>query len=169
MMPDISDSQFRWCLLDEMSEQPNAAWKHWLCDSSSLTQLLIEKSKREFKVEVMAEEWVTVENDSVRSRFGPLPPAHKFWSRKVTLLGNGQPWVLAHTLVPEHSLLSPLKEVLELNEKPLGEYLFAHPDLIRGDMELTAFADNAWGRRSIFHLFRKPVMVAEFFLPALMD
>lgn len=94
---------------------------------------------------------------------------HKFWSRKVVLVGNNTPWVLAHTLIPEFSLTGPLKRVLELNEKPLGEYLFSHPDLIRSGIDITPTADNTWGRRSLFYLFEKPIMVAEFFLPAILD
>lgn len=84
-------------------------------------------------------------------------------------MGNDEPWVMAHTLVPEHSLLSPLRQVLELNTKPLGEYLFSHPDLIRTGMDIAAYKTNLWARRSLFFLYSKPVMVAEFFLPALLD
>jgi chorismate-pyruvate lyase len=36
-------------------------------------------------------------------------------------------------------------------------------------MNITNFAENSWGRRSLFYLFKKPVMVAEFFLPAILD
>lgn len=74
---------------------------------------------------------------------------------------------MAHTLVPKHSLFSPLKEVLELNTRPLGEYLFSHPDLVRTGMEISPYRSGIWGRRSLFFLFNKPIMVAEFFLPQL--
>lgn len=76
---------------------------------------------------------------------------------------------MAHTLVPEHSLFSPLKQVLELNTKPLGEYLFSHPDLIRTGLDITSYKGDSWARRSLFFLHSKPVMVAEFFLPALFE
>jgi chorismate--pyruvate lyase len=59
--------------------------------------------------------------------------------------------------------------VLELNEKPLGEYLFSHPDLIRSSIDITPTAGDSWGRRSLFYLFEKPIMVAEFFLPTILD
>lgn len=73
----------------------------------------------------------------------------------------------AHTLIPEHSFESPLQEVLSLNVKPLGEYLFNQPNLIRTEMDVTAGNSDTWGRRSLFYLFGKPILVAEFFLPGL--
>jgi len=168
-MPDISDSQFKWRSESECFSQLSDTWKNWLLDSGSLTQLLVEKSRGNFRVEVQSEGWTIVPQPAVRSRFGPLAAGHRFWSRKVVLLGNDIPWVLAHTLIPEVSLMSPLQRVLELNEKPLGEYLFCHPDLLRSGMDITHFAESSWGRRSLFYLFKKPVMVAEFFLPVILD
>ncbi len=166
--PDLSDRCFDWREANELTISPSETWKQWLFDTGSLTQLLIHKSQNNFRVEVLSEEWVIQSGADIRSRFGPLSVCHKFWSRKVLLLGNGKPWVFAHTLVPEHSLLGPLKQVQELNEKPLGEYLFSYPDLVRSAMDITAFAGDSWARRSLFNLFAKPVMVAEFFLPELL-
>lgn len=168
-MADISASTLDWHRSGERDSQPSEAWQKWLFDSGSLTQLLIRKSGGNFRVEVISEQWLSLPAADVRSRFGPLASEHKFWSRKVVLIGNNTPWVLAHTLIPQLSLMSPLKSVLELNEKPLGEYLFSHPDLIRSDMDITHFAGDSWGRRSLFYLFEKPVMVAEFFLPTILD
>ena len=168
-MADISASTLDWQSAGECDIQPSEVWQKWLLDSGSLTQLLIQKSRGNFRVEVIAEEWISLPVAAVRSCFGPLASEHKFWSRKVVLMGDNTPWVLAHTLIPRFSLVSPLKKVLELDDKPLGEYLFSHPDLIRSGMDITPFAVDSWGRRSLFYLFEKPIMVAEFFLPAILD
>tara|TARA_B110000858_G_scaffold198514_1_gene265996 strand:+ start:10331 stop:10894 length:564 start_codon:yes stop_codon:yes gene_type:complete len=168
-VPDISDSNLDWHREGERRSLPTDVWRRWLFDSSSLTKLLIQKSGGDFRVEVRGEEWLLLPNPAVRSCFGPLAADHRFWSRKVVLIGDNTPWVLAHTLIPEFSLAGPLKRVLELNEKPLGEYLFSHPELIRGGIDITPIAENAWGRRSLFYLFEKPILVAEFFLPAILD
>ena len=168
-VPDISDSNLDWRSEGERRSLPTDAWRRWLFDSSSLTKLLIQKSTGDFRVEVREQEWLQLPNPAVRSCFGPLATEHKFWSRKVVLVGDNTPWVLAHTLIPEFSLTGPLKSVLELNEKPLGEYLFSHPDLIRSSIDITPIAGDSWGRRSLFYLFEKPIMVAEFFLPAILD
>jgi chorismate lyase len=168
-VPDISDASLDWHQRGERQFSPSEAWSRWLFDPGSLTQLLIQKSGGDFRVQVRAEQWVSLPSSELRSCFGPLEDGHKFWSRKVALVGNGNVWVLAHTLIPEISLMSPLKRVLELNQKPLGEYLFSHPDLIRSGMEITQTPGGSWGRRSLFYLFGKPIMVAEFFLPAILD
>jgi len=168
-VPDISDSNLDWHSEGESRSLPTDAWRRWLFEPSSLTKLLIQKSAGDFRVEVRVQEWLQLPNPAVRSCFGPLAAEHKFWSRKVVLVGDNTPWVLAHTLIPEFSLTGPLKRVLELNAKPLGEYLFSHSDLVRSGIDITPIAGDSWGRRSLFYLFEKPVMVAEFFLPAILD
>lgn len=168
-MADIADSRLDWQTGEASNPGPSAEWRRWLLDSGSLTQLLKQKSGGNFRVQVGSEEWLTIPNSQTRGRFGPLTASHRFWSRKVVLIGNDAPWVLAHTLIPEYSLDSPLRQVLELNEKPLGEYLFSHPKLLRSGMDISRFAVDSWARRSLFYLFDKPIMVAEFFLPAILD
>lgn len=88
------------------------------------------------------------------------------WSRKVVLLGRGQPWVTAHTLVPASSLRGSLRRLRYLDEQPLGQFLFRQPSLRRGQLELAPTGEG-WGRRSLFYVEGKPLLVAEFFLPAL--
>jgi chorismate--pyruvate lyase len=174
-IPDIADPQLDWKPLDQHLIQPASCWVDWLLDRGSLTQLLIKKSKNQFRVEVVAEEWVSSDRIAASGKFGPVSPQHRFWSRKVILHGAGQPWVMAHTLLPEHSLSSPLQEVMALKNKPLGEYLFSHPDLLRTGIDVTAYREgadsslNSWGRRSLFYLFDKPVMVAEYYLTQLFE
>ena len=165
-IPDISSSQFCWKPAEEYTVAD--CWKSWLHDPGSLTKALVLKSDNQFEVEVADERWMTIESAKLRAEFGPISPNQKFWSRKVILRGRGIPWVMAHTLLPAHSLESPLREVMELESKPLGAYLFGHPELIRTGMDVTPFHEDRWGRRSLFFLFGKPVMVAEFFLPEIL-
>lgn len=141
----------------------------WLQAPGSLTQLLKQASAGEFRVEVLGEEWREIDLPGLRAEFGPLTPGHRFWSRRVLLLGKGQPWVQAHTLMPEHSLLSPLEQVLKLGNKPLGEFLFQHPDLLRSNHAIAHHSGQTWGRKGLYFLYGKPIMVAEFFLPALLS
>lgn len=167
--PDIADSSNRWIPLAQSNLNTSNEWWDWITNSGSLTKRLKEKSVGNFQVEIVAEQWQSNLPRNLRVLFGPVADGHRFWSRKVVLSGNSKPWVQAHTLLPEHSLESPLREVVELNEKPLGEYLFNHPDLIRTEMDVTAVGSDTWARRSLFYLFDKPVLVAEFFLPSLLE
>lgn len=168
-LPDIATVNYDWQPLEAHKLAPSTSVRRWLQDEGSLTKQLIALSGNEFQVRLETEEWINLNSPELRCQFGPVPQSHRFWSRKVMLLGKGEAWVAAHTLIPEHSFCSPLQQVLQLQNKPLGEFLFSHPGLIRSAMDFTPAAREGWGRRSLFLLFQKPVMVAEFFLPALLD
>ena len=167
--PDISDPSLLWQPIDQSGLDKSDLLYAWLSDTGSLTKRLKQASEDNFELDLVSEQWQSELPNEVRSLFGPVSLSHKFWSRKVCLKGRGEPWVKAHTLIPEHSLLSPLKTVMELNAQPLGEYLFNHPQLLRSGLDVTLLGRDTWGRRSLFYLFGKPILVAEFFLPALLE
>jgi chorismate--pyruvate lyase len=54
----------------------------------------------------------------------------------------------------------------ELGTRPLGDALFAYAGLERGPIEI-AVTDEGWARRSVFRIEGAPLLVAEWFLPAL--
>lgn len=164
---DLGDTELRWQPAEQI-QWPDARTRQWLMHPGSLTQMLKLASDGDFAVQVVAEGKQQLGNAALRGEFGPLAPNHGFWSRKVVLKGNGQPWVQAHTLLPAHSQLSPLVEVMSLGSKPLGEFLFNHPRLTRSHLHVTQTRAGAWGRKSLFFLYRKPIMVAEFFLTELL-
>lgn len=164
----LQSDQWRWQSLTEGDASIPSLALSWLGDSGSLTARLKSLSRNQFSVEVDHEEWVDQLPLSTRALFGPVSEDHRVWSRQVKLVGQGQTWVCAHTLLPEHSLASPLSEILRLQNKPLGEYLFNHPDLLRSAIDVTPCGADTWGRRSVFFLFGKPIVVGEFFLPELL-
>lgn len=165
---DACDSRLQW-FEAKQANWPDTQTRDWLCEQGSLTRFLKLASDGQFRVQVLEEHEQTIANALLRSEFGPLAEEHCVWSRKVALYGRGQPWVLAHTLMPAHSELSELKQVRELGSKPLGEFLFDHPDLQRSHLHFTNLPSGIWGRKSLFFLFGKPIMVAEFFLPELLE
>jgi len=164
---DVGDASLRWQPVAEVV-WPDQRTRQWLTHPGSLTHLLKLTSDGHFRVEVLEEGEQQLHNAILRGEFGPLAEDHRFWSRKVLLKGNDQGWVQAHTLLPEHSQLSPLEEVMSLGNKPLGEFLFNHPRLTRSHLHITRSKSGAWGRKSLFFLYRKPIMVAEFFLTELL-
>lgn len=97
--------------------------------------------------------------------------------REVILTGAGQPWVFARSIVPAATLTGRLRSLRNLDDRPLGGLLFTDPTMTRGDIEVvrmpgTAMPGNRvapndllWGRRSLFYLDGKPLLVCEFFLP----
>jgi chorismate--pyruvate lyase len=91
--------------------------------------------------------------------------------REVILYGAGQPWVYARSVLPLTTLTGRLRKLRQLSNQPLGELLFKDPTMRREPVQFASFSaasnsDKAiWGRRSIFTLDNKPLLVAEVFLP----
>lgn len=164
---DVSPQQ---CFLDwhVPTAAPSDPILCWLLDSGSLTARLKSLSDDDFAVSVSSESWEMLADDAFRARFGDVPVGQKFWSRKVILSGRGEDWIFAHTLVPESALDGELGEVLQLGRRPLGEWLFEQRGLQRSPIEICRLNEEVWARRSWFFVDGKPLLVAEFFLPALL-
>jgi chorismate--pyruvate lyase len=162
---DIADPSLHWFDAAVAPPSLGSAQIALLSDPGSLTQHLIEISDYSFRVELKEECWQTLAQGALRKTFGPVSSAHRFWSRKTVLLSDNEPVVLAHSLLPEHSLSSPLAEIPRLGVEPLGAFLFKQADLRRESFQLAESSAGYWGRRSMFFTASKPIMVAEFFYP----
>jgi chorismate--pyruvate lyase len=104
--------------------------------------------------------------------------------RDVVLLCNDVPWVFARTLIPAKTLQGPARHLMQLGERPLGAVLFSDPKVTRGATQIArlhpghTLFDSAckqlkqapellWGRRTLFYVGRRPLLVNELFLPSL--
>jgi len=154
----------------------------WLLDTSSLTQRLIAGSGGQFQVEVISEQWVKPmlsERELLGMNSDILARV-----RHVRLMCNGQPCVFARTVIPYTTLRGPVRRLSMLGNKSLGAVLFADPTMRRGDLEIAAIGKNDFlyeqamkgirqirhhicGRRSLFYLSGKPLLVNEIFLPGI--
>lgn len=151
--------------------QPRAL-RPWLLDRGSLTERLIAVSDGQFRVEVLQQRWGVAHRDE--ARLLGLKARQAALIREVILYGKQQPWVYARSILPATSLERSLRHLKQLGNKPLGAVLFSDPHMQRSDIEIAQlaasqlpFADKpAWGRRSIFFLHQKPLLVSEVFLPA---
>lgn len=162
---EIDDDNLNWIEPGSPSSVLGPAMQLFLSDRGSLTQQLIEVSNGSFRVHTTQQVWRSALGQSLRKLFGPVATSHKFWSRKSVLLCDREPVVLAHSLMPAHAVKSELGQVLDLGEQPLGDFLFSQDSLKRDAFQFAQSKQGYWGRRSIFHLKSKPIMVAEFFLP----
>lgn len=154
-------------------------WKHWLLDRGSLTARLQALSGGQFAVRKLRQHWG---RPSLSERWAlGLRSTERAMIREVLLLGGGQPWVYARSILPASTLTGPLRALRQLDEKPLGALLFSSPAMRRGPIEVAplqggqlpedvraVFSEPAplWGRRSVFSLFHKSLLVSEIFLPA---
>ncbi len=143
-------------------------WREWVLDRGSLTERLVEQSEGDFRVEVIRQGSgfpIATEQQALGLR-----RRQACIIREVALLCHGEPWVYARSIVPTTTLTGSARRLAHLGNKPLGAFLFNAPDMHRGPLELTRYEKlfpqepgSGWGRRSVFYLGEKPLLVCEFF------
>ena len=152
----------------------------WLFDSASLTARLIAACDRQFHVKVISQRWETpLDHEIRRVRMRRKRVA---FIRQVLLYCENTPWVFARTVIPRRTLSGRESYLANLGSRPLGAVLFADPSMRRDPLEVAELlpehrlyrqataplnqpAGPIWGRRSVFYLNRKPLLVNEIFLP----
>lgn len=160
--------------------RPPRALHSWLDDSGSLTARLIARSGRQFHVDIV-NQYIGLPAHDERQVLQMSRPSLAL-IREVVLCGRNQPWVFARSVLPLSSLTGELRHLRKQRDRPLGAFLFSQPHLIRSPIAVTAFnpddtyvpaplasAYPLWGRRSVFSLRGKPLLVSEVFLPAFCD
>jgi chorismate--pyruvate lyase len=89
--------------------------------------------------------------------------------REVQLCIDNTPVVYARSILPTTSCTGINRDLLQIGNKPLGEVLFKKgkaPILLR---QITEIAHIGYGRRSLYQLRGHPILITEFFLPALLE
>lgn len=154
--------------------------QNWLTGPESLTQALTCTCTERFSVQVLQEGWQKPTINE--SRTLNLAPNTLAFVRQVHLLCGSQPWVYARTVIPQKTLKGELQKLTHLGTQPLGAILFSHQLIHRSDIELTKIKAThkthgtamtyspqtrkaIWGRRSLFYVANKPLIVNEIFLP----
>ncbi len=163
------------------SAAPLALWD-WLLDPGSLTQRLRQRCPGRFRVALRRQGWGRPAPDERRAL--GMGHGERAVIREVHLLCGDMPWVFARTVIPVSTLRGAQRRLTRLGTKSLGAVLFADTSMRRGEVEVTrlqrgeplrlrALGDAAttaatvWGRRSVFRLQARSLLVSEFFLPAL--
>jgi len=154
-------------------------WWRWLIDPASLTRRLQHACSGRFHVEVVSQGWGIPHHNE--SRCMGLPEGRRALIREVYLYCDDTPWVFARTVMPATTLTGRERRLMHLGNKPLGAVLFADPGMRRSDVELACIGPSQklfkratkrltkktkgiWGRRSVFNLHDKPLLVSEIFL-----
>lgn len=180
----LTNFHSRWRPLKQMERELPAEYLFWLRDAKSLTQHLKELSKGEFAVDLLSHGKARPYQDE-RNCLGLTTHNHAL-IRQVRLLCSGQAVVFARTVIPDASLSGRHRLLARLGTRPLGELLFSDKSMRRGEVEVAVFPVSCalfrlidqhdtqgqttiWGRRSVFYLEGKPLLVSEFFLPSILD
>lgn len=170
-----------WRHREQLLEEPRAIHE-WLFDNGSLTRRLQQACRGEFRVELLAQHWGRPQLNE-RRRLG-MPTRRLALVRQVYLYCGDIPCVYARTIIPRETLSGAQRHLAVLGNRPLGAVLFADPHMYREPMEFARlqagerlFADAVqhldsqpgviWGRRSVFYLASKPLLVNEIFLPGI--
>ena len=155
-------------------------YRPWLLDPASLTERLIGHCRQRFQVQLLDQRRARVlcsEARAVGMRHGTRAVV-----RQVQLMCGDTPWVYARTIIPPSTLARKFHRFSRLGTRSLGAVLFSDPSMQRGEVEVTCLTPAdflyglatrelrnkpavIWGRRSLFRLGGKPLLVCEFFLP----
>ncbi|TQV82568.1 chorismate lyase [Exilibacterium tricleocarpae] len=157
------------------NRRPAAHLRRWLLDRGSLTQHLICASQGRFAVQVLHQAIGCPRPGEARAL--GLGPRRRALIREVILYGRDQPWVFARSILPLSTLTGRQRALRRLDDRPLGALLFKDPSMRRGPIEMAPILpahgilplhlqhpQPAWGRRSVFYLDAKPLLVCEIFL-----
>lgn len=100
--------------------------------------------------------------------------------RQVKLFCGDTPMVYARTVIPVSTLTGKQRLYGNLGNRPLGAMLFADRSMRRDEVMVTRLHpqdelyaatgvsnETVWGRRSVFYVGGKPLLVSEYYLPQL--
>jgi chorismate--pyruvate lyase len=174
--PHLAQREPRWQTATIARWQVPTQLKPWLQGRGSLTTELLVASAGVFRVEVLSQALANI-YPSEQQLLG-LKSGQRALVREVILFGCGQPWVFARSVLPLSTLTGRLRALRRLDNRPLGHHLFSYANMRRSEIELALIGrrerylpaayrthnQSQWGRRSVFHLDNKPLLVSEVFL-----
>lgn len=176
------DASFWFSSTDFIAKKIDPEVISWLHDQGSLTRRLMDFCPGQFSVRVLSQQWVKPKIDE--AELLNIPLRQNVLLRQVQLLCGETVCVYARSIIPLKTMKGKHRRLRYLRDRPLGAYLFSIPSLRRDKQQLarivrndSAFrvatsgsdqsCDHIWGRRSLFTIDDKSLLVSEFFLPAL--
>lgn len=156
----------------------------WLFDAGSLTKRLRQAGGGDFRVKLLTQQF---ERPLLCERRAlGLDDRTIALVRQVHLYCAGEIKVYARTVMPLSMLHGSSRGLAHLGGRPLGEILFRDKSMRRSPMQIARIdagdlfyrwgvpddvtgrrRDQIWGRRSVFRLSGRPLLVNEIFLPPL--
>jgi chorismate--pyruvate lyase len=141
-------------------------WQDWLSYPLSLTQYVEKRTQKSVSIQVLTDKNQLVLNDEqdlFQRSFS------RCRVREVYLCIDDIPVVFARSILPTSSSTGINRDLLQIGNRPLGEVLFKNgkaPILLR---QVTEIAHIGFGRRTLYQLRGHPILISEFFLPALLE
>jgi chorismate lyase len=156
-----------------------ASIRELLLESGSLTQQLESHCPGEFNLELSGQSWRRPLFDEVKAL--ALPAGAYALIREIYLKCNQQPWVYGRSIIPASTFTGVERRLAHGGQRSLGDYLFSERKAWRGHIEIAKILpqdrlfqlavknrnindSELWGRRSMFYIKNKPLLVVEVFL-----
>jgi len=154
----------------------------WTYESGSLTQRLRSSYGDAVAVKILLQRWHTPFLSE--RRLLNLPEHRYALTREVLLHANGKPLILARTIIPVTTIKAAKSNLSQLGNRPLGEIIFSYPKLERIAMDISLIDPSTWtqsaigeatidrsiwGRRTVYAIAHKQMLVSEFFLPEVLS
>ncbi|PPD24172.1 MAG: chorismate--pyruvate lyase [Methylobacter sp.] len=162
-----------------LPQQLPSAARSWIYEAGSLTQRLRSFYGDSVKVKVLHQHYS--KPFFSENRLLGLAPQTRQLVREVMLIAGNVPLILARTVIPDSTMMVAANTLSSLGDRPLGEVIFAYPDLARQQLDLCSVKPLSWtaqagqlanienkvlGRRTCYLIARQqPLLVSEFFLP----
>jgi chorismate lyase len=153
---------------------------------------LISLCPGQFRVKVLEQRWRKMEPAEAEAmQLSHVRPA---LVRQVLLCCGDTPLVYARTVIPAVTLTGAQRRYAYMGTRPLGAMLFADRTMRREQVTVSRLPEGhpvlkrlatdprncnanvanseavaVWGRRSVFRVSAKPLLVSEFFLPAMIE
>ena len=150
-----------------------------LLDTGSLTARLARYCKGNFNLRLQGQSWQR-----------PLPDETKILRlrgssyalvREIYLQCDDVPWVYGRSIIPARTCTATERRLAFWGQRSLGNYLFSGRNTWRSKIEIARIRPqdrlfhlagkhmavgktHLWGRRSIFYIKNKPLLVVEIFL-----
>jgi len=150
----------------------------WLFDASSLTARLIALYGNDFSVQVISQRWQTLDSEEAVAM--SLKNVRSALVRQVLLCAGETPLVYARTVIPATTIQGAQRRYANMGNRPLGAMLFSDRTMHREAVQVAMLPVKhtahryaktdapVWGRRSVFRVAGKPLLVSEYFLPELL-
>lgn len=155
----------------------------FLVHKASLTQLIQEHCPGQFNVQLIDASWQMAQNDELELL--SLTDNISTFIRKSLLKCDDKTIVYARTVIPEQTLTGKNKKLVELGDKPLGDFLFSDATTYRSDIRYAKIPVNTelhneattgcnitaelWARQSLIFIAQQPLAITEIFLPSILE
>ena len=155
--------------------------RDFLLYTGSLTEHLEYYCRDDFNLELTCQSWQRPLIDEAKilhiqdSRYALI--------REIYLKCGNRRLVYGRSIIPAQTFTGAERRLAYWGKRSLGDYLFTQRKAKRGSIEITRIPENhklinlasrnlptgnkggLWGRRSMFYIRNKPLLVVEIFLP----